>query len=309
MLEKILALPREVSSRSNFNELIACLGKLAAIGFHSVLEAVPKRFQASVVLCFLAVALLCGPGAKAELIYQNNLASSCKPAAARAIGLTSWKGAACTSKCFVWRLTCSDGRTQLFASDHNPWTTSLQGRFYEYAPWSVVAYFAPIALILIAACIGGMSVLGFICNAGTVPYLSIAAARYYASVKSDPFSQFAVFFEETLFKPYFYFPVLAFFFLSNLPALIRFIQSVLPHPAARVIAPALDAGAPIDIDATIAALTPDFNQCIQPTHSTRYYRRQTEKAFALKKQVEADADLAKAVIRRERIRHQLNEQL
>ena len=76
------------------------------------------------------------------------------------------------------------------------------------------------------------------------------------------------------------------------------------HPAVSIVEPALRAGQPIDYKAAKPFLTPDPKAMKNPP-PTYVSKVQQERAEALKDAVQADADVAEAIVKRERARAKL----
>jgi len=234
----------------------------------------------------------------------------CRPAAARTVGILLWKAPrACTNDCFVWRLTCTDGRIHDRQSAVSPWTTRLQLFVANTAPWSFAAYMLPFVGLFVLAAFGARSAwLLSAINVFVCSYLGWAAWCFYTAVAGNPWGRWVGFENAIVLNPYVYFTVVGLTALINVRAFFRGIELLfLRHPAEPVVALALWADQPVDADALHAAMTHDLEESLHPDRSIYYYRRQTDKAHALKALLDADARLAEAAIRRERARRQLSD--
>jgi len=84
------------------------------------------------------------------------VAAWCQPAAPVSYRILHWKApGTCSKDCFVWRLTCSNGKTQDWKSKVHPTTSKVQMAFYEWAPWSFLLYLLPFLACMGLAAIGG----------------------------------------------------------------------------------------------------------------------------------------------------------
>jgi hypothetical protein len=248
---------------------------------------------------------------RAELVFQQHISDLCRPAAVRTIGITQWKApGTCTNDCFVWRLTCTNGRVQVRQSAISPWTTGLQLVVANWAPWSLAVYILPFVVLFVMAAFGARSAwLLSTINFVVCSYLGWAAWCFYAAVVGDPWGRWVEFENAVLLNPYIYFPVVVFTVLMNGGAFLRGMEIFFSrHPADALVANALWAGHPIHAEHMRAALMPNIYEIANPGETTSYYRRETEKVRALKEKLDADAALAESVIRRERARRRLNDQ-
>jgi hypothetical protein len=94
--------------------------------------------------------------------------------------------------------------------------------------------------------------------------------------------------------------------LWHVPEIIRWLDYFfVKHPAEDSIASALERAEPIDARAVSEALTPrDPGGFLVPAF---HYKHQTESARALAEKLRADAELAEAIVRRERARAEAKE--
>src|SRR5258708_39741575 len=93
--------------------------------------------------------------ARAELVFQEHINELCRPAVPSTIKIMRWRApGTCTSDCFIWRLSCSNERVYDRQSAVNPWTTNLQFKFFETAPWSVIGILLPVIAYFVVSMLG-----------------------------------------------------------------------------------------------------------------------------------------------------------
>jgi len=110
----------------------------------------------NVVLVIFSICLALGgaiTSVRAELKFQSSNEAMCRPGTPVTQTPLRWRST-CTNDCFVWRLTCSNGKSYEVQSKIHPATTELQNAFYEWAPWSFVLYMLPFLLYAGLAIVG-----------------------------------------------------------------------------------------------------------------------------------------------------------
>ena len=310
--------PGEGPQASSFKSLEKGLGKSASTDFHSVLESRPKAF-ADVgqrvlgvlrwVILIVAVALsglfASVESSRADLYFESNMEAWCRPANPVSYRILRWKApGTCSKDCFVWRLTCSNGKTQDGQSGIHPTTTKWQMALFNGAPWSFLLYLLPFVVYFGLAAIGAQLLEPLLAIDGLVlTYATAAAWFFYATVTGNPWGT-TVWFEQAVFlNPYVYFSVIVLAVLLNLPAVWRGLDIVFFNYSPEISpAPAAWPGDPLHAAAMRAALMPSLHEFIDPGEVASHYRRETERVRALKKKFDAEAALAEAVIRRNRAR-------
>ena len=248
---------------------------------------------------FFAVAVVCAgvlggsfgaEPAQAEPTFQADVERQCAPAMPKRQELLSWKPARlCTGDCFVWRLTCSNGKQVDLQANIHPDTTEWQFRFWAAAPGSVVVYLLMFAVLIAVGSIGWQFAVPLVIfNVFFTLYATAAVAALLASITGDPFGDGAEL-QRLFFNAYVYTAVVLLGALINLVPVWRELESLFyQHPA--------------------AALMPNLHEYADPGETTAYYRRETERVRALKDKFDADIALAKSIIRYERTRNLLNDQ-
>ncbi len=101
---------------------------------------------------------------------------------------------------------------------------------------------------------------------------------------------------------YTFYVAAAFVVLANTRRILRFIDSVFEVSPQEQ--PAGAAGHDLQTEAVAASLTLDLRDLVQSEFSAADYRKQTKLLRALKDKLDADAEAARATIRRERARAQ-----
>jgi hypothetical protein len=271
-----------------------------------------------VLLCMmLAVAVvllaICASveSSRADLYLQNSVEAWCRPAVPVSYRILHWKApGTCSKDCFVWRLTCSNGKTREWQSKVHPTTTNLQMVFYEWAPWSFLLYLLPFIIYTGLAAVGAERLELLLALDGLVlTYATVAAWCFNSAVTGNPWGS-TVWLEQAVFlNPYVYFPVIALAAVLNLPAGWGGLEALLyRHRPEIAFLPAVWSGNPMQAAAMSAALMPHLYEFIDPRETASHYRRETDRVRALREKFDAEAALAQAVIRRERWRNQFNDQ-
>jgi hypothetical protein len=207
----------------------------------------------------------------------------------------------CSSNCFRFVLTCSDGRKFDLASRYTPYDPDWLNWLTEVYPFPQLVFFGPIAFA------------AFVMSSGkprkpvlNVAYLGILALAMFfwpAIATGGPNSAAGDFTSMAAVIAVLGLPV---FLLLNLPALMRgWNYLFVKHSVAPIVTPALRAGAPIDTKAVARTLAAGAYE--KGAHPAYHYENQAEKAREIKAQLEADAAAADAVRRREEARAELAE--
>jgi hypothetical protein len=276
--------------------------------FNQSLQVLRKwKFFAVVCAGVLGVSASSAP-AQAEPTFQADLERQCAPAMPQRQELLSWKPARlCTGDCFVWRLTCSNGKQVDLQANIHPDTTEWQFRFWAAAPGSVVVYLLVFAVLIAVGSFGWQfAVPVVIFNVFFMLYVTAAVAALLASITGDPFGDGAEF-QRHFFNQSVYTAVVLVGALINLVPVWRELESLFyRHPINNAVVQVdwSDQGA----QAIAAALMPNLYEFVDPGESAAYYRRETERLRALKDKFDADTALAKSIIRYERARTLLNDQ-
>lgn len=261
----------------------------------------------TVVLLGLCVSV---ESSRADLHYESTVEAWCRPAKPVSYHVLRWKApGTCSKDCFVWRLTCSNGKTQDWQSKFHPTTTRWQVAFYDWAPWSFLLYLLPFLAYFGLAALGAQRLERLLLLDGLVLiYASVAAWCFYDTITGNPWGTTVALEQAVLLNPYVYFPVIGLAVALNLHAVRRALDDLFfRHPAEFVATPAWP-GDPHHAAAMRAALMPSLHEFIDPRETASHYRRETERVRALKEKFNAEAALAEAVIRRERWRNQFNDQ-
>ena len=246
---------------------------------------------------------------RADLYFESNMEAWCWPANPTTHSVLRWKHPdACSNDCFVWRLVCSNGRHYDLQSKFSPATTQGQMVFYDWAPWSFLIYLLPFLVYFGLAAIGALWLGPLLALDGLVlTYATAAAWSFYAAVAGNPWGTTVGLEQAVFLNPYIYFSVIGLAVLLNLPAVARALNILFfDHPPKMALA--IWPGDPLHAAAMRAALMPSLYEFINPREEASHYRRETERVRALKEKFDAEAALAEAIIRRERLRHQLNDQ-
>jgi hypothetical protein len=257
----------------------------------------------------LVCLVMCGISASAyaDLKFQSSNEAICRPGVPVTQTLIKWKSA-CMNDCFVWRLTCSNGKNVVMQSTVHPATTDLQDAFYEWAPWSFVLYLLPFLIYAGLAVVGSEAILLWsTLNAVFVGYALCAAWSLYSSIISNPSGQWIE--EERLLflNPYAYGTVVLAFVLINLTAMLRGLEVFLYRHApgsGLVVLPTH----PMHATAMSAALMPNIYEFVDPAETASYYRRETEHLRAVREKLDAQTALAESVIRNRRARNRFQGQ-
>jgi hypothetical protein len=248
---------------------------------------------------------------RADLYFERNMEASCRPAHPTTHSILRWKHRdACGNDCFVWRLVCSNGRHHDLQSQFSPASTQAEIAFYQLAPWSFLIYLLPFLVYFGLAAIGAQRLeLLLLLDGLVLIYATVAAWCFYAAVTGNPWGATAAFERLVFLNPYVYFTVIGLAVLPNLPAVWRGFENLFcRHRPEIAVAPAMWPGYPAHAAAMSAALMPHLYEFIDPRETASHYRRETERVRALKEKFDAQAALAEAIIRRERLRHQFNDQ-
>ncbi len=248
--------------------------------------------------------------AKAELTFQSSLERQCAPAVPLRQELLSWKPAdLCTGDCFVWRLTCSNGKQVDLQANIHPATTEWQFRFLAAAPGSVLLYLLMFAALIAVGSIGWQFALPLIFfNAFFTVYVTAAAAMLLASITGNPFGVGAEL-QRLFFNSYVYTVVVLLGALINLVPAWRALEYFFyRHPINNAVVHVDWPDQAMQTTAMAAALMPNLHEFVDPGETAAFYRRETERVRALKGKFDADTALAKSIIRYERTRNLLNDQ-
>ena len=262
----------------------------------------------SIVLLSLCASV---ESSNAGQLLQSNMERWCRPAAPTTYSIQNWRQPkSCSNDCFVWRLTCSNGKAVTLQSQIHPGTTEVQWMFFKWAPWSFLLYMLPIVAYIWFALIGAQMLLPSLAfNTLFLGYAAYAAWCWHASVTGNPWGAWVGLERAIFLNPYIYGGAVAVFLIFNLPAVVRALEHFFyRHSMATGTAPALWPGHPSYATTMQAALMPHLHEFIDPHETVAHYRRQTEQAQALKDKLDADVALAEALIRRERMRRHLTDQ-
>jgi hypothetical protein len=280
----------------------------------------PESFIAflRVLRCMLLVAAvallaLCASveSSRADLYFERTMEEWCWPAKPTTHGILRWKHHdACGNDCFVWRLVCSNGRHHDLQSKLSPASTQAQIAFYQLAPWSFLLYLVPFLALFGLAALGAQRLeLLLLLDGLVLTYATMAAWCFYGAVTGNPWGTTVALERAVFMNPYVYFPVIGLAVLLNLPAVWRGIETLFyRHRPEIAVAPAMWPGYPPHAAAMSTALMPSLYEFIDPRETASHYRRETDRVRALKEKFDAQAALAEAIIRRERWRHQFNDQ-
>lgn len=258
----------------------------------------------------VAVAAILALGAsvsssRAELQMQSSMDHWCKPAKVTGHTILRWKAPeSCQNDCFTWRLTCSSGKHVTLQSLINPTTTKGQWTFHSWAPWSITVYVVAIVGYAAIALVGTeMLLLQLVLNGVLVSYAGYAAWAWYAGVTGNPWGASAEFDRLIVLNGYVYAAIMAVFFIVNMPAVRRgleyFFFRYTVEPGGL---PVLWPRHPAHAQALRAALTPHLHEFIDPRETIDHYRRETDKARALREKLDAYTAFIRAVVKRERMR-------
>jgi hypothetical protein len=263
------------------------------------------------VLTIICICLALGGAietARAELKFQSSNEAVCRPGTPVTQTLVKWKSA-CTNDCFVWRLTCSNGKNYNMQSKIHPATTDLQNAFYDWAPWSVVLYLLPFLIYAGLAIVGSeAATLLTALNVVFVTYAMCAAWSLYSSITGDPWGRWIE--EERMFllNPYVYGAILIAFIVINLSAVRRGLEVFLYHHTRDSgFAPVMLPAHPMHATAMSVALMPNIYEFVDPAETASYYRRQTEHLRAVRDKLDAQTALAESVIRNRRARNRFQQ--
>lgn len=263
----------------------------------------------------LTIALICLTlclgvnSSRAELEMQSSLDEWCMPAKAAGHTILRWKAPnSCHDDCFTWLLTCTSGKQVMMQSMINPATTQGQWTFHSWAPWSLIVYVVAIVGYAAIALVGAeILVLQLVLNSLLVSYAGYAAWAWYAGVTGNPWGAWAEFDRLFILNGYVYAAIMGFFFIVNLPAARRGLEHFFFRQAAdRGGLPMVWPGHPAHAEATRAALMPHLFEFADPRETIEHYRRETDKARAVREKLDAYTALMRAVMKRDRMRHHFN---
>ena len=267
------------------------------------------RVALAFVIVWLGLCASCETS-HADLYYESSINEWCRPASPTTQNIVRWRQPnACTNDCFVWRLTCSNGRHYDLQSKFNPAITNAQAAFYEWAPWSFLLYLLPFIALVGLATLGvqRLALLLFL-DGIALTYAVVAAWCFYNAVTGNPWGPTVAFERAVFLNPYVYFAVIGLTALLNLPAVWRGLEALFyRHPVETTTVPVIWPGDPGHAAAMSAALMPSLHEFLDPGHTAAHYRRETEHMRALKEKFDAQTSLAEAIIRRERWRNQFND--
>jgi hypothetical protein len=267
--------------------------------------------RTALIKVFVLLAGLCGSidPSHAEVKFEPEMAATCKPAAPVGQTLLKWRSACPKGDCFVWRLTCSNGKNYNMQSKIHPATTELENVFYDWAPWSVVLYLLPFLIYAGLAIVGSeAAALLTALNVVFVTYAMCAAWSLYSSITGDPWGRWIE--EERLFllNPYVYSAILIAFIVINLSAVRRGLEVFLYHHTRDSgFAPVMLPAHPMHATAMSVALMPNIYEFVDPAETASYYRRQTEHLRAVRDKLDAQTALAESVIRNRRARNRFQQ--
>ncbi len=260
------------------------------------------------LMLLLICLTLCGSivSARAELLLQSKMEAICRPSAPAAYSIERWKRqGACTNDCFVSRLKCSNGKTFELQSAVHPGTTQIQMLLYNWAPWSFIFFLLPFCIIVGLATAGSNIFRPLLAvNVLVVAYAIFAALFFYVSIIGNPWSEWA-WLESLLFRnPYSFGTIMFFFLVVNLPAVWRSLEDFFYRHAAM---PAIVPFNRMHAAGMHAALMPNIYEFVDPRETTSYYERETDRLRAYKEKLDAQTALARAYLRHQRTRNQLND--
>ena len=269
-----------------------------------------RRFAVAVVFAGVLGGVTGSEPAKAELTFQSSLERQCAPAAPLRQDLLRWSPPhLCTGDCFVWRLTCSNGKQIDLQANIHPDTTEWQYKFWAAVPGSVLLYFLVFAAVIAVGCLGWQFALPlFFFNAFFTVYVTAAVAMLLASITGDPFGVGAEL-QRLFFNPFCYAAVVLVGFVINLWPAWRELESLLyRHPINNAVVHVDWPDQTAHATAMAAVLMPHLHEFVDPGETAAFYHRETERLRALKGKFDADTALAESVIRYERTRNLLNDQ-
>lgn len=265
--------------------------------------------RTALIKVFVLLAGLCGSidSSHAELKFEPEMAATCKPATPVGQTLLKWRSACPKGDCFVWRVSCGNGKSYEMQSRMHPATTELQSIFYEWAPWSFMLYLLPFAAVIALALIGvELSPALIAADALFIAYELSAAWALYASITGNPWDPNTATAQRVLLNPYLYGGVLIAFALANAAAAWRGVEFFFfRHAADAAVAPIL-AVEPMHAAALSMALMPDLYELIDPRQSAAYYRRETEHLRAMREKLDAQTALAQSILRNYRARNEFD---
>ena len=265
--------------------------------------------RTALIQVFVLFVALCGSmdSSRAELKFRPEMAAACKPALPMGQTLLKWRSICPKGDCFVWRVTCGNGKSYEMQSSIHPATTEAESLFWEWAPWSIVLYLMPFAVMVGLALIGAefASVLIAV-DALFIAYELCAAWSLYASITGNPWDSSAQAEQWLLLNAYVYGGVLIAFVLANAAALWRGLEFLFfRHAGDAAVAPIM-AVEPAHAAALSMALMPDLYDFIDPRQSAAYYRRETEHLKAMREKLDAQTALAQSIIRSWRARNEFD---
>lgn len=267
--------------------------------------------RTTTVTIILICLTICGfiEPARSELQLQSKIETECRPGVPVMQTLLKWKSACTKNDCFVWRLTCSNGKNYYMQSKIHPATTELQNVFYDWAPWSFVLYLVPFLTYAGLAIVGLEAAVPLTAlNVVFVTYALCAAWSLYGSITGDPWGQWTE--EERLLflNPYVYGAILIAFVLTNLPAVRRGLEVFLyRHTPESGFAPVMVPAHPMHAAAMSAALMPNIYEFVDPVETASHYRREAERLQAVRETLDAQTALAESVIRNRRARNRFRQ--
>jgi hypothetical protein len=206
----------------------------------------------------------------------------------------------CSSGCFRYQITCRNGKQFLMAARYRPEASAADIFFYESGVLPKLLMLAIIAGYAGVAVFGSKNRISALCRHGIYgAVFAFAIWMWGAVAKSDV---------DILEGPlaiikYLVFPVYVVYYGK---AFIRGCNYLfVRHPVAPTIASALLSGDAIDIKTVAATLAEGASdQGSKPAH---HYEHQAEKAREIAEQLERDAAVAEAALKRERARTELAE--
>jgi hypothetical protein len=265
------------------------------------MKSVKKSTSALVALivCALIAGALCIASARAEDLSRfcgHEISSRYIRLVGRPLDPST-----CSTNCFRFVLTCTDGRKFDLGSRYSPYDPDWLNWFTEVYPFPQLVFFGLIAFAAFVMSSGKprkpvLNAVYFGIVALAMFFWPAIATGGPNSPEGDLTSMAAVIAVLGL-------PV---FLLLNLPALMRgWNYLFVKHSVAPIITPALKAGAPIDTKAVAQRLSAGAYDT--GAHPAYHYENQAAKARAIKAKLEADAAAADAVRRREEARAELVE--
>ncbi len=177
--------------------------------------------------------------------------------------------------------------------------------FYAWAPWSLLLHLLPFVLLAAVAALGTRWVMPLVgLNAVLVGLATYAAWCLYASITGNPSSSTV---ERVFLDPYFYCAVLGLFGVINFrPALYGLENLFYRHSVETTILPAISPTNPTHSMALSASLMPHLDEIIDLRETVSYYQHQAKQMRELTAKLEAEKELAEAIIRSERMRRHSN---